>query len=96
LAGLGARQLPQLVKAVLEILDNSDDGNLRVGAAELLGSITPTGMKDQVIATLEEYADDTFVRDYAYAGAQGDEDDMRSVGECAKASISELRSRNRR
>jgi hypothetical protein len=84
------RQLPQLVSTVIAIL-NGTDGNLRVGAAELLGAITPASMQTAVIAALGKHADDPFVRDYAYAGTQGDEDDLRSVAECAKTSISQLR-----
>ncbi len=81
--------LSGLVEQVVLLL-NDKDGNVRLGAAELLGTIPPPAYKEEVIGPLERHLQDTFVRDYVYGGAQGDEEDMRTVAECARRSIERL------
>jgi hypothetical protein len=83
--------LSQLVYEVLAIL-NGSDGNLRVGAAELLGTVAPPSLRKLVITELENHLTDNFIRDFAYAGAQGDEEDMRTVAGAAKHAIHRLQS----
>lgn len=69
---------------------NGNDVNLRVGAAELLGSITPSSMKNTIIFELNNHLNDHYTRDYVYGEFQGDEDDVRTVSDCATRSIKKL------
>jgi hypothetical protein len=82
----------QFIEEILALLHDKD-GNLRVGAAELLGGITPLSLATRVIGELEAHLNDASVRDYAYGVAQNDEEDVRSVAMCAKSSIDPLRAR---
>jgi hypothetical protein len=79
----------QLVLEVISSL-HGEDGNIRIGAAEILGVITPASMASIVLEELQTHLDDNFVRDYTYGGFQGDESDMRTVAECCKESIEKL------
>lgn len=81
-----ANLLEELVRHVLINLD-SDDGDVRVGAAELLGAITPLSMREEVVPALQRHLSDGYMRDYCYGGFQGDEEDMRTVCGCAEQSI---------
>lgn len=81
--------LVDLVREVVLVL-NGEDGDLRVGAAELLGVITPSELKDEVVRHLRARLDDTYMRDYVYGGYQGDEEDRRTVAECAQQSLAQL------
>lgn len=74
---------------------NGKDGNIRIGAAEILGKITPSSISKKVINELEKHHDDNFIRDYVYAEFQCDEGDVRSISECAKLSIKQLTQNNR-
>jgi hypothetical protein len=67
-----------------------DDGNMRIGAAEVPEVITPASMASMVREESKRHFDDNFVRDYAYGGFQGDEHDMRPVAQCGRASIEKL------
>lgn len=82
-------ELPQLIHEIISLL-HGQDGNIRIGAAEILGTITPTSMAKAVQKELEEHLDDNFVRDFVYGGFQGDEEDMRTVSECATLSIKKI------
>lgn len=82
-------QLPQLIHEIISLL-HGQDGNIRIGAAEILGTITPTSMAKAVQKELEKHLDDNFVRDFVYGGFQGDEEDIRTVSECAKLSINKI------
>lgn len=79
-----------LVGEIVALL-NGEDGDIRVGAAEILGVITPKEMKESVVAELEKHKGDNYMRNYLYAGFQGDEEDMRTVSGCARESIEHLR-----
>jgi hypothetical protein len=81
--------ISEFVNELIAIL-NGEDGNLRIGAAELLGLLTPPSLKNIVTAELEKHLTDKFVRDYAYAGAQGDEEDVRTVAKAAEDAIHKL------
>ncbi|MCX5638799.1 MAG: hypothetical protein NTX52_14070 [Planctomycetota bacterium] len=86
------KQQDDLVQLIHEIVSliHGKDGNIRVGAAEILGIITPPSMANIVQKELERHLDDNFVRDYVYHGFQGDEEDMRTVSGCSKLSIKKL------
>ena len=81
--------LKELVSEVISSL-HGNDGNIRLGAAEILGVITPLSMVNVVLEELKKHLNDNFIRDYAYGGFQGDEYDMRTVAECCRASIKKL------
>ena len=66
------------------------DGNIRVGAAEILGVVTLVSMANIVQKELEKHLDDNIIRDYVYGGFQGDEENVRTVSECSKLSINKL------
>lgn len=80
-----------LIGEIVSLL-NGEDGDLRVGAAEILGVITPPGIiRESVVAELEKHKRDNSMRNYLYGGFQGDEEDMRTVSGCAHKSIGRLR-----
>ena len=81
--------IAMLTIEVLSIL-SGQNGNLRVGAAEILGAITPPPLKGKVITELKKHLVDEFTRDYVYEGFQGDEEDSRTVASCARHSIWKL------
>jgi hypothetical protein len=76
------------------LLPNGKDGDIRVGAAKISGDITPSSISKKVIKEVEKHLDDNLIRDYMYAGFQCDEEDIRSVSECAKLSIEKLTQNN--
>jgi len=78
-----------LIDNIIHLL-NEDDVSLRVGAAELLGSVTPFSMNNKVIFELNYDLNDHSIRDYVYGEFQGDEDDVRTVSDCAAQSIKKL------
>ena len=82
-------EMPQLIHEIISLL-HGQDGNMRIGAAEILGAITPASMVKAVQKELEKHLEDNFVRDFVYDGFQGDEEDMRTVSQCAKLSINKL------
>lgn len=82
-----------MVNEVLLLL-NGKDGNIRIGAVEILGKIIPSSISHKVINELEKHLDDNFIRDYVHAEFQCDEEDIRSVSECAELSIKQLTQNN--
>ena len=84
-----SNNLDTLINEVLLLL-NGKDGNIRVEAAEILGKITPSSISKKVINELKKHLDDNFIRDYVYAEFQCDEEDIRSLSECARRSIKQL------
>ncbi len=84
-----ANRLDELTDAVIALL-HGEKGDLRVGAAELLGSIATLNRKEQAAKALSEHLDDDHVRSYTYHGSQSDESDERSVARSAQASIDRL------
>ena len=79
----------QLILEIISLL-HGEDGNIRVGAAEILGVITPMPMAKTVVNGSRKHLDDNYIRDFVYGGFQGDEDDMRTVAECCALSIKKL------
>jgi len=82
-------ELPQLIHEIISLLHGAD-GDIRIGAAEILGTITPISMAKAVKKELEKHLDDNFVRDYVYDGFQGDQEDLRTVSKRSKLSIDML------
>jgi len=82
----------ELVDGVIQFL-HCNNGDLRVGAAELLGIITPTELEGVVIPELEKHLSDDSMRSCMWCGALGDEEDVRTVSGCATKSIEALKSR---
>ena len=82
-------ELAELIDEIVSLL-HGQNGNIRVGAAEVLGAITPPSMAKAVQRELEKHLDDDFVRDFVYAGFQGDEEDVRTVSDCCRVSIDRL------
>ena len=78
---------------MLLLLDGKD-GNIRVGAVEILGKITLSSISKKVINELEKHLDGNFIRDYMYAEFQCDEEDICSVSECAEWPIKQLTRNN--
>jgi len=78
--------LPELIHEIVSLL-HGQDGNIRVGAAEIPGAITPPSMAEMVQGELKRHLNDDFVRDFVYGVAQGDEEDLRTVSECGRLSI---------
>jgi hypothetical protein len=84
-------ELPELIHEIVSLL-HGQDGNIRVGAAEILGAITPPSMAEMVRGELKRHLNDDFVRDFVYGVAQGDEEDLRTVSDCCRLSIDKLAS----
>ena len=84
------KQIYALTKEILLLFD-AEDGELRIGAAELWGKITPPSMSEEIIQKLQEHLEVNFTRDFMCAGFQCDEEDNRSVSECAELSIRQLK-----
>lgn len=91
LAEVKQRDLSERLICEIVSFLHSEDGNVWLGAAEILGTITPASMVNMVVKELEKHLDDNFIRDYVYSGFQGDEEDVRTVAECSEFSIQKLR-----
>ncbi len=79
----------QLVLEVISSLQGKDV-KIRIGAAEILGVITPASMLTIVPEELKKHLDDNSIREYVYGGLQGDEYDMKTVDECCRESIEKI------
>ena len=66
-----SNNLDTLINEVLLLL-NGKDGNIRIGAAEILGKIIPSSILKKVINEIEKHLNDNFTRDYVYAEFQCD------------------------